>query len=322
MRVQAVVVNYRTADATLAAVESLVLAMEGLGEIVVVDNHSQDGSYEKLSEAVRKRGLVGRVEVVASPVNGGFGYGNNVAIHRAYDSGRLPDYFYLLNPDALAEKDTVRTLVDFMDATPSAGVAGTRIHNMDGTRHVSAFRFPSALGELEAGLRLGLATRILRKWVVASELPRETARVDWVSGASLMLRRTVLEKIGLFDEHFFLFFEETDLCFRAGRAGFETWYVHEAKVRHEGSISTGMKERGNRVPRFWFSSRQRFFSKNYGRRTLVVANTLFTLGYALFRVRRRIQRKPDHDPPHLLFDFVRYNLVPVAPRATGNPEAP
>lgn len=322
MKVQAIVVNYRTADSTLAAVESLVPAMEGLGKIVVVDNHSADGSFERLSEVVRERGLADRVDVVGSQVNGGFGYGNNVAIHRAYDSNELPDYFYLLNPDALAEPNTVRTLVEFMDSTPHAGIAGTRIHNMDGTQHISAFRFPSPLGELESGLRLGMATRVLGKWVVARELPRKTGRVDWVSGASLMLRRSVLEKIGLFDERFFLYFEETDLCFRARRASFETWYVHEAIVRHEGSISTGMKERGNRIPRYWFSSRQRFFWKNYGSSSLLAANTLFTLGYALFRVRRRIQQKPDHDPPHLLFDFVRYNLVPETPRATQNQEAP
>lgn len=310
MRVLSIVVNYRTPESTLAAVRSLVPGMDGLGRIVVVDNHSEDGSFEELSKAVRQGGLSDRVDVVASRVNGGFGYGNNVAIHRAYDSDDPPDYFYLLNPDALAEADTVRALVAFMDANPAAGIAGTRIHDMDGDQHVSAFRFPTPLGELERGLKLGVATRVLKKWVVAPERPSRTMPVDWVSGASLVLRRSVVEKIGLFDEDFFLYFEETDLCLRARRAGFETWYVHEVKVRHEGSISTGMKEQGVRVPRYWFSSRRRFFEKNYGGATLAAANALFAVGYALFRIRRRIQRKPDRDPPHLLLDFIRYNLVP------------
>lgn len=321
MRVLAVVVNYRTAESTLAAALSLVPAMGGLGKIVVVDNDSQDGSFERLSREIRDRRLEGRIDVVASPMNGGFGYGNNVAIHRAYDSEDVPDYFYLLNPDALAEEDTVRTLVEFMDRSPEVGIAGTRIHGMDGEQHISAFRFPSPLSELERGLRLGVATRVLRKWVVAPERPRRTQEIDWVSGASVMLRREMLEAAGAFDEQFFLYFEETDLCFRARQAGFRTWYVHEASVRHEGSISTGMNDTTRRIPRYWFVSRYRFFRKNYGRAALLAANAAFGVGYGLFRIRRRIQRKPDHDPPHHLADFVRYNLIQT-PQSDRLPEAP
>jgi len=317
MRVLAIVVNYRTPDAALAAARSLVSAMNGLGRVIIVDNDSRDGSLETLQRAVAAESLRDRVDVVPSAVNGGFGFGNNIAFRRAAQSAEPPDYFYLLNPDALAEPETVSRLVEFMDAHPRVGIAGSRIHGMDGAQHVSAFRFPTAISELEAGLRLGIVTKRLRNWAVAAEMPSKTGPVDWVSGASLILRRTMLDEIGWFDERYFLYFEETDLCFRARGRGYETWYVHEATVRHEGCLSTGMNDRNRRFPPYWFSSRQRFFRKSYGKGTLITANALFAFGYALFRVRRRIQRKPDVDPPHFLSDFLRYNFVPTPPPRLG-----
>jgi GT2 family glycosyltransferase len=127
----------------------------------------------------------------------------------------------------------------------------------------------------------------------------------------MMLRRDVLDSVGLFDEAFFLFYEEMDLCLRAHRAGWTTWYVHESHVRHAGAVSTGLRENGRRVPPYWYASRIHYFLKNHGRRHLWGANALFALGYAAWRVRRRLQRKPDVDPPHLLVDFLRYNLLPT-----------
>lgn len=309
MRVLAIVVNYRTPERALDAVQSLVPGLEGLGSVVVVENDSQDDSFAKLERGLRQRGLQEKVQLVASPKNGGFGYGNNVAIRRAYEAKSAPEFFYLLNPDAIAEPSTVARLVEFLDRSPRCGIAGTRIHGPDGVQHASAFRFPNPLGDLQSGLRLGIATRALSRWAVVPELPAKTVLVDWVSGASVMVRREVFDTIGLFDETFFLYFEETDLCLRSVRAGFQTWYVHEACVQHEGAVSTGMDTHGKRRPRYWFESRKRFFQKNYGTPTLVAANALFASGYALWRVRRRLQGKPDNDPPHLLADFLRYNLM-------------
>ena len=130
-----------------------------------------------------------------------------------------------------------------------------------------------------------------------------------------MIRRKVFEDIGLFDEEFFLYFEEIDLCARAAKAGWQTWYVEESFVHHEGAVSTGMNDRSRPVPSYWFESRTRFFMKAHGSPTLVAANVLFTLGYALFRARRLIQRKPDRDPPHLLTDFIKHNFRFRAPAA-------
>ncbi len=318
MKVLAIVVNYRTAERTVEAVASLLDALTHLdGRVAVVDNDSQDGSRELLARTIAERGWSSRVELLCSPVNGGFGYGNNLAIRRTYDAEDAPEFFFMLNPDAVAEPDTIAALLEFMGETPDCGIAGSRIFGFDGERHVSAFRFPSPLGELEAGLKLGLATRVLRPWVVAPRPRHATGEVDWVAGASFMVRRTVFDRVGLFDEKFFLYFEEVDLSLRAKAQGLKTFYVHESRVSHEGAVATGLNDTNQPVPPYWFDSRKRFFAKHHGTTTLLAANVCFTVGFLLFRVRRRIQQKPDRDPPNLLFDFIRHNLptLPAAPQA-------
>jgi N-acetylglucosaminyl-diphospho-decaprenol L-rhamnosyltransferase len=130
--------------------------------------------------------------------------------------------------------------------------------------------------------------------------------VDWVSGASMMLRREVLEDIGLFDETYFLYFEETDLCIRAHRAGWETWYLPESSVAHVGSVSTGYQDLEKRTPRYWFDSRRYYYLKNGGPAEFWKANAGFVFGSAVWRLRRLVQQKPRQDARGLLRDLIKH----------------
>lgn len=171
----------------------------------------------------------------------------------------------------------------------------------------TAFRFPSILGEFEQNIRFGPVSRLLKNHIVAQPPPTTTTRVDWLAGASLMMRQKVLDQIGLFDETFFLYFEETDLCRRAARAGWPTDYVVESRVAHIGSVSTGMKT-WTRIPRFWLDSRLHYYVKNHGP-AYAFAATLATLaGGILWRARLLIQRKDRGDPPLYLRDMVAHGL--------------
>ena len=153
MKLLVVIVNFRTADLTLRGLAHLLPDMQALAgvgvSVTVVDNDSGDGSYEKLCAEVEARGWGDRVQVVASGHNGGFGYGNNVAIRRALAQPDPPDYVYLHNPDAHVRPGALRTMLEFLDAHPEVGVAGTRIHDPGAGQHASAFRFPSVLSEIE-----------------------------------------------------------------------------------------------------------------------------------------------------------------------------
>jgi N-acetylglucosaminyl-diphospho-decaprenol L-rhamnosyltransferase len=311
MKLLVVTVNYRTAEMLLGALPSTLRDLDGIAaRVVIVDNDS--GEYELLRRAVVERGLEETVEVVAAGRNGGFGFGNNVAIRQALVAAEPPEYIYLLNPDGYPSPGAIPTLVAFLDSHPDVGIVGSRLVQPDGRRHPSAFRFPSVLGELERGLRLGLVTRMLDRWAVWTLAPTVTRPVDWVSGASAMFRREVFEAVGLFDENFFLYFEETDLCRRAWEVGFSTWYCHDSVVEHVQGVATGITDVKRRVPPYWFASRRYYFLKQGGRRELWLANAAFIASFTLWRLRRRIQQKPDDDPPRLLGDFVRHNVFPRA----------
>lgn len=306
-----VILNWRTPDMTLRSVEAALAALEGIkGALVVVDNDSGDGSFEKLSAAVTARGWdLGpqQVRVLQSGRNGGFGAGNNFGIRAGMPDGSRPDYVYILNSDAFPAPDAIRALLTHLETHPQTGFAGSYIHGPDGEPHRTAFRFPSIPGEFEAQIRFGPVSKLLKRWIVAQPLPTQTSRVDWLAGASLMMRQKVLDQIGLFDETFFLYYEETDLCRRASLAGWPTDYVVESRVAHIGSVSTGMKTWA-RIPQFWLDSRLHYYVKNHGR-LYAFAATLATLtGGALWRARLLIQRKDRGDPPHYLRDLVAHGL--------------
>ena len=273
-RVLTVVLNYRTADLTLRAVEAALRAMDGVaGAITVVDNDSRDGSFERLSEAVRTRGW-DRVRVLSSGRNGGYGAGNNFGIRQGLPDGSRPDYIYILNSDAFPEPAAIRVLLDHLERHPEAGFAGSRIHGDDGAYHQTAFRFPGVFSEFESAACTGPISRLLKNHIVALPEPKTTQAVDWLAGASLLVRQRMLDEIGGFDERYFLYFEETDLSLRARRAGWQAFYVPGSRVMHIGSVSTGMKT-WKRMPSFWFDSRLHYFVKNHG----VVYATGATLAY-------------------------------------------
>ena len=309
MKAASVTVNYKTADLALRAIEAVLLDLEPLGgKAYVVDNASGDGSVERLQAGIEERGWGDRVELIASAKNVGFGAGNNLAFRAALGAADPPEYFYLLNPDAKPDPGAVRTLIEFMDAHPTIGLAGSKVRHPDGTLRNSAFRFPGVLSEVEAGLHVRLATRLLDKWRVPAEQPTSTSPVDWVSGASVIIRAETLQDVGMFDENFFLYFEETDLCLRAARAGWPTYYVVESEAEHIGQVSTGMKDTQKRRPRFWFESRAYYIRKNYGALKLLAANAAFAGAYSVYEFRKRFMGKPEVDPPQFYADFIDFNF--------------
>lgn len=329
-KVLTVILNWRSAAMTLRAIEAARIAMTGIdGAITVVDNDSQDGSFEHLVAAIQAHGWedgTTPVRVIQSGWNGGFGAGNNVGIRAGLPGGARPDYVYILNSDAFPAPDAIRLLLEHLESHPATGFAGSHIHGLDGEPHHTAFRFPSVAGEFEQAARLGPVSRLLRRAVVAPPLPVVTAQVDWLAGASLMMRQEVLDQIGLFDETFFLYFEETDLCLRAARAGWPTDYVVESRVAHIGSASTGMKD-WRRIPGFWLDSRHYYYVKNHGTAVAVTATLAHLAGGVLWRLRAMVQRRDFIDPPHYLTDLATHALGalwrPISPRdTTGRPVSP
>lgn len=308
-----VVVNYRTGPLVIDCLRSLVGEVAQVPDlrVVVVDNASGDGSVERIERTIADAGWTW-ASVVASAANLGFGAGNNLAIRQSLSCGDAPDLFWLLNPDTRVEPGAAAALIRFAASTPRAGVIGTRLLLEDGSAWPYAFRFPTILSEVERGARLSIISRLLRGHAVARRMGEIAEQVDWVSGASCVLRRDLVEEIGLFDENFFLYYEETDLMLRARRAGWQCWYAPEATVLHLAGQSTkvtGSAATARRIPGYWFQSRQRYFRKSHGLVYAAVADFAWAAAHLVWCTGNWMRRSTSLEPPRLLADFLRHSMV-------------
>lgn len=308
-----VILNYGTPALTIQCAKSLHASLAHYPNacIVIVDNGSGDDSLVRLRAMLTGGEWGGRAELLPLPTNAGYAAGNNAAIRQVLHAPNPPEYVWLLNPDTRVREGALEVLVAFMEKNPRAGIAGSRLEDADGTPQRSAFRFPSIAGEWELSLRWGWMTRALQRWVTAPPVPITTARTDWVPGASMLIRRAVLEQVGLLDENFFMYYEDVDFCRRARNKGWETWYVPRGRVEHWGGETSGVtpaRRVRSRKPPFWFDARRYYFIKHHGRRYALGADSVWLLGFAIWRVRQVIQHKPESDAPRLWRDFLAHSL--------------
>lgn len=233
MDVSIIIVSYNTADLTVACLESVFASQRVSYEVFVVDNASQDGSAGII------RDKFPQVRLVANEENRGFGAANNQALQEC--SGR---YVIFLNPDTTVGTDSFFKMAAYMDAHSEVGLAGPRVLNPDGTRQDSmSTRYP--------GHRYGAAD--------LGHLPGEIA---CVLGACQIASTGLLHELGGFDEDFFLYGEDQDLCLRIRKRGFEIGFIDDAVIMHHG----GQSERGTlpaEVVRKKIRAELLFYRKHY-----------------------------------------------------------
>lgn len=288
MNIAAIIVNYRTPHLTLKCLEALSNERKFLPDLkaIVVDNGSCDDSGPILSDAIEQSSFSEWVEYLPLSLNGGFGWGNNQAILHLLKRQARPEAFFLLNPDTVIERGALRSLVDYLIEQPDAGAVGSQLVNPDGSLAGSAFRFPTVAREFIRGINLGRIGRVLG--IAPTLVPYGTrGAVDWVTGASVLLRREALEQVGLFDTGFFLYFEEVELMHRLGRHGWVAYHCPESRVTHIAGASSGVvdgKTAGNHVPPdYVFRSRRRFFVLTGGKSKALWANLAWLTGDSLRR---------------------------------------
>jgi GT2 family glycosyltransferase len=214
----------------------------------------------------------------------------------------------------------MRRLVSFMDSHPDAGLVGSTVHGPAGDVQAHAFRFPTLWSEIEGTANWGPISRVLKDHQVPLS-PEASTEVDWVPGTSMLLRREVFTTTGLFDQGFFLYFEEVDFAKRVKQAGWKVYYVADAGISHIGSLATGMADESRRMPGYWFQARRRYFVKHHGRLYGAACDAAWISGHALYLTKKHLTRRTDGLRPHLWRDFVRYSLRNVwreAPAAEQN----
>lgn len=312
-RVAISIVAWKGAELTIDCLRSIASQIGALPgwHVYVVDNASPDDSADRVERAIAEQSWSKWVTFIRSETNGGFAAGNNIAFRAAMASSP-PDYFLLLNPDTIVRPNALCTLLQFMEERRDVGIAGGRSEHLDATPQHCCFRFPTAINELSIYLNLGIFDRIFRRYLTRIAILEEPSSVDWVSGAFMMIRRGVVDDIGLMDEGYFLYFEETDFIFRARRAGWTCWHVPYSRIVHlvgQSSGVTSSDESSRRRPRYWFESRRRYFLLNHGRLYAITADAAALAGLALAQARRILERAPNRRPPHFVSDLIKYGAL-------------
>lgn len=215
-RVAIVVVNWNGWPETSRCLDALRRLDYPCWEVVVIDNASTDGSVRRLAE------LHPEAEILASAENLGFAAGSNAGIERALAGGS--DYVWLLNNDALPDAGALRALVSKAEEDPQIAAVGSVVYEGTGARTVQAW------GGGWADPRTGRSAHFRK--------PVATDRLDYITGASLLLRRQAIERSGSLDERFFLYFEDTELGFRYRRDGWRLAVAQDSVVIHQGGTSS------------------------------------------------------------------------------------
>lgn len=263
--VSIILVSWNTRELLVSCLASLAAAIGDLSaETWVVDNGSTDES------AAAVQAQFPYVQLIENRTNLGFAGANNQAIQAS--TGR---YVLLLNSDTIASAGAIRSLVRFADQRPAAAAVGAMLLNADGSFQASFFDFPTLRSEL---LNVtGLGRRLVnRNYPSYSLRHSQVARlVDWLPGACMLVRRTALAQVGLMDEGYFMYSEETDWCLRLRRAGWQIWYHPEVRIVHLGGQST--QQRRQPMVRALYRSKLRFFRKHYGPASATILQLIFVV---------------------------------------------
>jgi GT2 family glycosyltransferase len=219
IKVSIIIVNFNGCQHTIRCIESIQRTHEeGCFEVIVIDNDSRDGSVEAI------KAQYPNVKVIALQQNLGFGKANNIGADAS-----TSEYLFFINNDTLFKKDIITPLSQFLKENPSCGAIGPLLLNSDGTYQHSYGKFPSLMNELRTKKDTTLFKNIPKN--------RSPRQVDWVSFAAVMIRRSAFEKVNGFDERYFMYFEDADLCFRLQKAGFQSFYCAEYSLIHIGGGS-------------------------------------------------------------------------------------
>lgn len=282
------IVTYNSSDEIRACLDSIrAQSVDFEMETILVDNASKDGTADIV------RAEYAEVKFIDSGYNAGFAAANNLAFQEA--QGR---FILLINPDSVMRPEAVAAAIKYMAGHPRCGIVGGLLVDEEGHAHPSARKFPSALTKLIT--LSGLAERFSSsRFFGAGDFRwfdhKSPLAVDWVPGAFTCVRRSMIEEVGFFDERFFLYYEETDLCLRAKRHGWDTFFIPDSVIEHEGGASSKKIEgqtfdqAGSQVRRFRMMAECLYHRKNYG-----LASLLANVGVEILwhQMRRLVNMRP------------------------------
>ncbi len=264
-----IIVNWNVRDLLRDCLRSIDAGRSGLSlEVIVVDSASSDDSVAMVAAEFPWVRLIAREE------NVGFPRGNNIGLAEA--NGRA---LLLLNPDTVLLDDALPVMLNFLEANPDVGALGPLLLNPDGSVQSSRRRFPTlATGFFESTWLEGLAPGLLRRYYALDLPDDETADVDWLTGACVMVPRAAYERVGGMDEAYYMYSEELDWCRRIKEAGWRVVYHPEARVIHHHGKSSEQAVTARHIN--FQRAKLRYFRKYHGRASAAVLRLFLLLVYA------------------------------------------
>ncbi len=243
-------------------------------ETIVVDNASSDGSAQEIREQFPE------VTCVANDQNYGFAAANNQGIKLAKG-----EYLLFLNPDTIVRSGSLDPLVTFMDSNKDVGACGPKLLNEDGSTQRSVRKFPSYRGALYRFTFLKyfkIFKNSYRSWLMRDFDHQSRIDVNQLMGAALLVRKSIIDEIGGFDENFFMYYEEVDLCYRIKKHGWRIVFLPQASITHLGGRSSQQIPAAKRI--MMLRSLLKYFRKNHGFGMTFLFNCVFKLGIILREV--------------------------------------
>lgn len=293
MNLAIVILNYRTPKLVVDCLASLESEVKiGRDTVIVVDNASGDRSVEIIEAAIAENDWSEWAKLLPSPVNGGFSAGNNVGIQSV-----KADAYLLLNSDTIVRNGAIDSLLKAMETYREAGLISPRLEWPDETPQISCFRYHSPWSELIASAATAPVTQLFQKFDVPIPVSNVPFEPQWTSFACVLVRREVIEQIGLMDEGYFMYYDDVDYCRRARNAGWKILHWPEARVVHlrggSGSVKSDVAARKRPRP-YLYASRSRYFAKFYGIPGLWFANFCWLIGRGISLSRELVKHKLPH----------------------------
>jgi hypothetical protein len=282
--VSVIFVSYNTEEMTKKAIALVKQSLPQLNiEIFVIDNASKDGSAEMIRQEFPE------IHLIINKTNVGFGRANNQAL--PFVHGR---YILLLNTDAFVDPDTIQKTVDFMESNPKTGILGVRLLGRDGVLQPSCRYFPTPINSFL--FRTGL-NKLFTSVKMVDDMTWDHNQVrdcDWVPGCYYLIRKEVIDQVGLFDTRYFLYSEEVDHCFSAKNAGWNVTYFPYASVVHIGGESAKTDNKISSVSRqvsaLQIESELLYFRKNLGLRSTLIHVVLTVIAESILFLKRLIKQ--------------------------------
>lgn len=278
LKLSVIIVNYNVKYYLDQCIRSVLRAFEKMNtpaEIIVVDNHSADGSVDYLEQRYPQK-LYPMVRFVRSAHNLGFARANNIAIRQSRG-----EYVLLLNPDTIVGEDALKASVDFMDAHEDAGAVGVRMLGAQGRRAMESRRgLPTPM--VSFFKMLGFCNRwphhrLFGKYYMGYLPWDEPSQIEVVSGAYCMLRRKALDEVGLLDEDFFMYGEDIDLSYRVLKGGYHNYYLPVDILHYKGEST---QKSSFRYVHVFYEAMLIFFRKHYSGMTFLLSLPIKTAIYA------------------------------------------